>query len=152
MLAYHHAENVTEFVLHELCKASCFNMNKAAYFIDNPEFDCFKGIAGFDRNGPYHEDIDHWQTPEQFTQHMQACSFNKKVRGVLQQSPQRATSNYDGFIAELAQQLAMKQPACISWQLKHNNKGMLLFEHDMQDDTHEYIEDALHLLGFCPIF
>ena len=47
MLSLKGQENVTEFVLHELCHKNCFNLDKAAYFVDNPDFDCLKGMAGF---------------------------------------------------------------------------------------------------------
>ena len=41
-------EHTPSFVLHELCNESAFNLSKAAFFIDNPDFNHFKGIAGFD--------------------------------------------------------------------------------------------------------
>ena len=73
----HGLENITEFVLHDLCHRSCFNLNKAAYFVDNPDFDCLKGIAGFHHDEVYPgEDI--WFNPQAFSDHMESASFNKK--------------------------------------------------------------------------
>ena len=46
MLQLHGRDNVTDFVLHELCSKNYFNIPKAAYFIDNPAFNCLKGIVG----------------------------------------------------------------------------------------------------------
>ena len=37
MLSLKNQENITEFVLHDLCNKKCFNLEKAAYFVDNPD-------------------------------------------------------------------------------------------------------------------
>ena len=50
ILSLHGHDNITELILHELCNEQCFNLEKAAYFIDNPDFDCFKGVAGHCRS------------------------------------------------------------------------------------------------------
>lgn len=53
MLSVHGLSNATEFVLHELCQSSCFNLKKAAYFVDNPDFDRLQGVAGFNKEEEY---------------------------------------------------------------------------------------------------
>ena len=77
--------NVPEFVLHELCNEKCFNVHKAAYFVDNPDFDCLKGVAGINHEeGVIKDDI--WSDPDRFSEKMKASPFNQKVRSVLHQS------------------------------------------------------------------
>ena len=37
--------NIPEFVLHDLCHEDCFNLKKAAFLVDNPDFDSLQGVA-----------------------------------------------------------------------------------------------------------
>ena len=53
LLSAQHVDNVAEFVLHERSHENCFNLRRAAYFVDNPDFNCLKGIAGFCRKEAY---------------------------------------------------------------------------------------------------
>ena len=71
--------NLIEFVLHELCHEDCFNLKKAAYLVDNEDFDCLHGIAGVDKSQPFsHNNI--WQVPDDFSNYMNTLLFNKKVK------------------------------------------------------------------------
>ena len=79
LLSVHGTENVTEFVLHDLCSTHCFDLKKAAYLVDNPDFDCLKGVAGFSAEEAYPQDAI-WETPELFIAHMKKSAFNNKVR------------------------------------------------------------------------
>lgn len=149
MLAIHGADNTAEFVLHELCNPRCFNLAKAAYFIDNADFDCFKGVAGFDQNNHY-ANSDHWQTPEKFTDHMRSCNFNQKVRSTLQP---RSRVSLDKLVNNVAHDLAIQKPESLSWGLKHDNKGVLIFQRNEEaNGIDQYLLESLHLLGFCPVF
>ena len=44
---------MSEFVLHDICNPNCFNLQKAAFLVDNPDFDCLKGVAGFSADEAY---------------------------------------------------------------------------------------------------
>src|SRR5437016_735872 len=76
----HHRENLAEFVLYELCDSNCFNFHRAAYFVDNADFDCIKGIAGFDSKECFNKNRI-WKDPDGFSEHMKNASFNSQVRG-----------------------------------------------------------------------
>ena len=52
MIDVHGRDNISEFILHELCSEPCFNLRKAAYLVDNPDFNCLRGVAGFARIRP----------------------------------------------------------------------------------------------------
>ena len=70
MLQLHGLDNITDFVLHELCSKDCFNIPKAAYFVENPAFNCFKGVVGV--SGTELQDVgDIWTNPEMFLQRRQ---------------------------------------------------------------------------------
>src|ERR1700691_4148672 len=80
ILSLHGEDNVTEFVLHDLCHQDCFNLNKAAYFVDNPDFNCSKGVAGFSRDEPFNECEVIWSKADAFSEHMKKSAFNQRVR------------------------------------------------------------------------
>lgn len=151
-------ENVAEFVLHDLCTQNCFDFGKAAYLVNNPDFDCLKGVAGICQ----HEEgfcmgiHDIWQQPEDFVKYMNKSSFNQKVRSIHQQSLRQNGQDQE-TIKNLAQTLGIKKPEYVSWHMKHGNDGVLLYEHNKTcDDVHthlvkEHLPETVYFLGFCPI-
>ncbi|MBA3954703.1 hypothetical protein H0X48_05290 [Candidatus Dependentiae bacterium] len=152
MLALYDLENLVEFVLHELCTTRCFNLSKAAYFIDNVDFDCFKGLAGFDKSNEFIKSEESWDTPQEFTQHMQGCKFNQKVRSISNVSPKKSSCSQQQFINELASELEIVRPATCAWDLKHDNYGILIYETAGHQAVDKHLFKALSLLGFCPVF
>lgn len=160
LLLFHGMENISEFVLHTLCSRNCLNLSKAAYFIDNHDFDCLKGIAGFDKNELYHNDDinsdteDHnyiWQNTDHFSDHMKKCLFNQKVRNVMKPSASKASD--EDIINDLARELAINKPIFYSWKVKYDNKAIFIFETAEDDiDIDSDILKGICLLGFCPIF
>lgn len=146
ILALYQDEHVSEYVLHELCNRQCFNMKKAAYFVDNPDFDCFRGVAGYSQD-------EHAGEGQKFSDHLSSCHFNKMVQSVSKTSYKRAKKNEDELLKDLASQLQLKNPRCYTWQLKHDNQGVLICEmasHE-SDELNDCIQNALHLLGFCSL-
>jgi len=152
MLLLYGADNIPEFVLHELCHEKCFNIHKAAYFVDNPDFDCLKGVVGINhKEGIVNDDI--WHDPDRFSQNMKASSFNQKVRSILQQSAYKKNLQESDLIQLLAYQLSMDHPKLFYWNMKHDNHGVLIIQEE--DDNHvwdeNYLANSVYLLGFCPI-
>lgn len=156
MLSLRDQENMTEFVLHELCHADCFDLEKAAYFVDNPDFDCLKGVAGIWRPEVYATPSDDiWQNPNAFSAHMQGSMFNQKVRDFVHSSLRKNKGSDEEIVHLIAQELHMDNPGYYSWDMKHYNHGLLVYEKpykigDACDvDT---VLNGLSLLSFCPIF
>lgn len=151
MLSLQGRENISEFVLHDICRSDCFNLPKAAYFIDNPDFDCCKGVAGFSAAEQFpHEVI--WDHPETFSDFMQHASFNQKVRNLVHPSYHRCKTCEKDMVHDLASAIGVRDPLYYIWDLKHDNKGVLIFER-MPGDTHDldsYLH-GLYMLSFCPI-
>lgn len=151
MLAFHETDNLSEYVLHELCGQDCFNVERAAYFLDNPEFDVFKGIAGYDASNRCTSCP--WRDPRSFNEHVGACTFSRKVRDVKTSS--LATDERRRSYAQvLSKQLDIKHPAVYTLPLKHGNCGVFIVEHNPEYHkiSDEYIERGLSLMGFCPVF
>ena len=107
ILSLHDIDNVTEYVLHSLCVEDCLNLSKAAYFIDNPDFDCLKGVAGFNKQEEtYTYDVplnDH----NHFREHVSNCAFNKKVRDISAPSGRRANMAPERTVDFLAHKLRL---------------------------------------------
>lgn len=151
MLQLHGTENMSEFVLHELCDFNCFNFSKAAYFVNNPDFNCCKGIAGCCAQERYQNAGDVWQKPANFSDHMASAAFNKKVR---QMHNVNVPHKIEDMVHSVAEQLGIKNPSYYSWELKHNNRGILVFEHSPEnyEQVKPHLSQGLSLLGFCPVF
>lgn len=154
ILSVHGLHNVTEFVLHDLCIEPCFNLEKAAYLVDNPDFNCLKGIAGFAQKERFDDYENIWDKQDQFASHMQSAPFNQKVRGVGKPSIRAVGTPDQEALQALAADLDITNPSYFTWDMKHGNRGILLFQR-AEGDT-EPIEDpllrGLYLLGFCPVF
>lgn len=153
MLIHHGKDNITEFVLYELCHEHCFNFNRAAYFIDNQDFNCTKGIAGFSRDEVYsHPEI--WENPSQFSEHMKSSAFNKKVRSINRTSLKKIADSHEQLAQEIAKDLGFKNFGYCTWPVKHENDGFLVYEKVSALDTYadDYLINGLSLLAFCPVF
>jgi hypothetical protein len=152
MTHIHGRDNISQFLLHELCSEPCFNLRKAAYFVDNPDFNCLRGIAGFSRDQAYPHQNAIWNDPEGFSTHMERSTFNNKVRSMSHQSINQA--NDKSLLHDLASNLELQQFSNCSWNMRHDNFGLLMYEKADPKDavTDEYLLDGMSLLSFCPIF
>jgi hypothetical protein len=154
VLAVHDLDNATEFVLHGLCNEGCFNLHKAAYFVDNPDFNLFKGVAGFSQAEAYSEWDEMWNHPDAFTTFMQGSDFNQKIRKFCADSIHRNNKSYEHLIADISEEIGVKDPSFFSWDMKHDNKGLLVYEKNGADAAifEEHFLNSLYLLSFCPVF
>jgi hypothetical protein len=155
MLQLHGLDNVTDFVLHELCSASCFNIPKAAYFIDNPAFNCLKGIVGV--SGQELQGFDNiWTQPEQFIYTMAQSPFNQKVRAFNYESRKNRGHAEQAMAETIAKELDFNDYGFYSWDMKHDNHGFLVCEKNSNPEHEhpheEFMVDGLSLLSFCPVY
>lgn len=152
MICLHGRDNIIEFVLHELCNKRCFNIEKAAFFIDNPDFNCMQGVAGFCQHEA-HESEDIWNNPLLFSEHMSQANFNKKVRSFGCESHKKQGHEEKHLTERIAKELEFKNYDFYVVDMKHDNHGFFMYEPgDEHDDTiKDIIRDSLYLLGFCSI-
>jgi hypothetical protein len=152
IVSLHGNDNITEFVMHDLCHASCLNLPKAAFFVDNPDFDCLKGVAGFDQKNcsPSTELI--WQDPKVFSLFMETFPFNAQVRLIHQPSARKNKHKEEDIISGLSEKLQFDKPGFFLWDMKYANHGILLYETQGLDSlVQDYIADSASLLSLCPI-
>lgn len=146
----HH--NISDFVLHDFCDESCFDFNKAAYFVDNPDFNYLKGISGISKeDGTCSDHKVVWEDPDEFIGLLKKSPFNKKVRSIEQCSLQ---SDDMHKLQELAEQLSFHNYDYCTWQMKHGNRGILLFEKHDNTEPHlveEHLPQCVYLLSLCPV-
>ncbi len=147
----HGIDNLTEFLLHNLGQKNCFNFSKAAYFIDNPDFDCLQGVAGFTQVESYQQKKNHWHEQEAFSAHMNESAFNKQVKDVCRCSLKKNKQPEESVIKELSDRLEMSNPEYLMWPVKYENHGILLFEKGLPEEADTHLHDALHLFGFCSV-
>lgn len=155
ILQFHGRENTAEFILHELGRNDCFNLERAAYIIDNPDFDCTKGVAGYCRQEEYNtdKDIDIWDDADNFSKHMQSCPYNMQVRSFTKPSYFKQGKSEEDIVKTIAQDLGFDHPSYYAWPMKHDNHGILLYQKHEQDECDcDYLLDGLCLIGFCPVF
>ena len=152
MLMLHEVDNVTEYVLHSLCDEDCLDLSKAAYFIDNPDFDCLKGIAGFNKEDDIHTCNTVLSNHQEFNDYVGTCEFNKQERNITVPSAHRRKDSEEKIVLYLAGLLGIANPAYYHWNVKHGNHGLLIFEQDEQEEQspQEFLT-GLTLLGFCPV-
>lgn len=155
IVSLHGQENISEFVLHELCQKGCLNFEKAAYFVDNPDFDHLKGMAGYWRPEAYASQEDIWINPKSFSAYMQESPFNKRVRNFTHASFSKNNHTEDHILELVAQGFEFGNPGVYSWDLKHDNHGFLVYEKQPQTGDAcavDHVLNGLSLLAFCPIF
>lgn len=153
ILTHHEVEGLAPLVLHELGHIRPFSLTKAGYFIDNPDFGCLRGVAGYDKEECSKHKDDVWADPHVFGQDMQDASFHKELLQYADKSLRingnDAVSTAD--IAALAKMFGMHNPSFFTWPMKHGNQGLLIFESDRL--VHARHKDLLHkaaaLLSLC---
>jgi hypothetical protein len=152
MLTISGHDQLPVFVLHELCHEGCFNLVKAAYFVDNPDFDCMKGIAGVAREHSLTE-CSIWENHDRLISSVSQSPFNDSVRNVSFSSARRNAVSDEETAKKVCDQLGMRCDGYCSWNMKHANHGLLVFER-VATTTPLAQEDLLNgasLLSFCPI-
>lgn len=152
MLQMHGQQNITEFVLHELSNNQCLNFQKVAYFVDNPDFDCMKGVAGWNRD-ECKISCNIWQNPEEFSKVMSGSLFNQQVRNFSSSSLKNKSSDEE-IAAVIAKNFNMSSYGYCSIGVKHDNHGILVYEPQITNASvkSEDVVAGLSLLGLCSIY
>ncbi len=143
--------HLTQLVLHSLGHNDCFSLDRAAYFVDNPDFDQLLGAAGYLKEECCYSQVgDLWKDPYNYSQHMKNATFHKKIQEILKTSIKRQNIDFNNSkdLKSLANELEMTNPKFISWNLKYGNHGVLIYE---ASSGEELLSKAVSLLAFCPV-
>ena len=153
ILQHHSVDGLSQMVLHELGHEGGFGFTKATYLIDNPDFDHLCGVAGYCKDEcKYHQD-DMWAHPEAFVSDMEEASFHNQVRALLNNSFKRKDINLNDAddVRELGRQMGIAEPSFFSWDMKHGNHGLFMYE---KDDNiclwrHGLLQNISAMLSMC---
>jgi hypothetical protein len=153
ILSLHNHTNVTELILHALCHPEYLNFTKAAYFVDNPDFNCLKGVAGIhrqDHDAQWYDQHHHDEIEKKF----QGSFFNQRVRSLERHSLRNSIQEELCMARDIAQELKLEDPQFCLWPMKHENHGLLIFEpcHAKEHCPQDYVNYGCALLGLCPIY
>ncbi|MCX5923330.1 MAG: hypothetical protein NTU89_02055 [Candidatus Dependentiae bacterium] len=153
MVKHHHLENLSEFIIHDLCSKDMFNINKAAYLVNNPDFQCLKGVAGYHHPESFTKD-NSWQSQKDFTSHMKDSAFNGHVRSVSDRSLSLQDSGLEqSKVEDLMLKFQMRDPMYHTWDMKYDNQGIFIFEKPQDSEiVEDHLLNFLQILSFCSIF
>ncbi len=154
ILSHHDVSGLAPIVLHELGHIQPIGLDKAGYLVDNPDFNCLKGVAGYCSDECKHHQLDMWQHPEAFVQDMESADFHKHVATYIDQSLVHRKANGDvddDSIHSLGTMLGMKNPSFITWKMRHGNNGILIFEGNEQSLARyqDFLRNFVALLSLC---
>jgi len=143
--------HLAEFVLASLCDSTCCDIAKAALVINNPDFNCCCGAAGYLADEI--SSASNFATKETFERmcsDFDASLFHAKVRALNHTA--YATTNED--YQQLVQELGFSSSAQIcTMQLKNGNRGIFVYEpkKKLSDMLAHFIPLIISLFGFCPL-
>lgn len=149
----HHLENLSEFVLHDLCSEDLFRVVKAVYLVNNPDFACMKGVAGYSNQENFSKGHG-WEHQKDFTSHMRQSSFNQQVRQINDINLIAKKELLDKkHLHKLSDQLEIERPEFHIWNMKYDNQGILIFEKKNSGDVmFQHLPHFASMLSFCPVF
>lgn len=151
ILLHHDVNGLTQIVLHELGHNDSFGLSKASYLIDNPDFNCLKGVAGFCKDECRLHKNDLWDNPESFVHDMENAQFHHKISTFFDKSLVHNATSSDDAIKILGQMLGMNNPLFLTWKMKHGNHGILLFEGEgsLISRRKSLLQNFVALLSLC---
>ena len=154
ILHHHETDNLPNLILHDLGHDKHLNLNRATFLVDSPDFDCLKGIAGFCKSECcMHHATDIWENPDKFSTDMQNAEFHQKINHFLHHSMKRRASD-EQVLSELGRSLGIAKPHVFTWDMRHGNHGILLYDTDNEclcQADNELLHHIAALLGLCPV-
>jgi len=157
ILKHHETQNLPQVLLTYLGHQDCFDLERAAYIVDNPDFDHMVGIAGFAQKDFEMKEVEElWGNPIALHDTFMNLNFNKRVKNYLQDSLNRRGLSVDNSksLLRIGKELGLSNSQSLCWNLKHGNHGLFLFEPKKEMSTKEQhlLKTAAMMLGFCSLF
>ena len=149
-----HVDGLAHLVMHEISKPERFGLQKSAFLVDNPDFDCLKGIAGYSHDSHAHLD-DVWQNPDSFLNMLGGATFNDHIKGFESQSLKKNNRdmNVPDVAGEISEMIGIRNPSVILWDMKHDNHGLFIFEPPKNACIwrHALLSNVVAFLSLCAI-
>lgn len=154
IIALHHTEGLVDLVLHNISKKDCLSLKRVAYLVDNPDFNHLQGVAGFcsavETKSTCSEDFS------SAIEEIKNLDYNRKVKNISQESLRAKNVDLTSpeNLKNLCESLEISNPKVYSWDLKHNNCGILIVENDESDCCtwkNALVEKISKFLGMCAL-
>lgn len=153
ILSHHEVHGLAQLILHDVSHDKHFGFKRASYLIDNPDFDCLRGVAGFVDDECKHHQEDLWINPHSFMHDMREAEFHNKLLKMASKSIRRnAQDNHLDIIRDVALDLGMINPHVYAQDLRHGNHGILIVEEGIKrldHDDHELLAHITAIMGLC---
>lgn len=155
IVKHHYDDHLSNFVLYEISKG--FGLTKAAYMVDNPDFDHLRGVAGYCNKQMQTPHSDIWSNIESVRGDLIQKPFQDNIGKHMGQSVKRKQVPGAESVAhlqelsDLAKTWGMENPACLVWESKHGNHGVFVFEKGSQIGVWRYslLGRIVALLSLC---
>lgn len=131
ILQNYNSDNLSQMILYELCNDdNGFAIKRAAYLIDNPDFDHIAGSAGFSNKEVQYYNPSLWEDSKGFKESIKKATFHSDVKKFLKNSLKRKDINLNDSddILELGHLLGIDNTKYFSWGMKHGNHGILIYD------------------------
>lgn len=158
IICHQHIDNLAHAVLHDIARPSSFGLRKAAYLVDNPDFDCLTGVAGYsseEYTAANKANLDHiWDNPQEFLHNIGQTPFHERVKNFSACSLRLRDKSADreAAINEIARALGIQNPVVIDWDMRHENHGVLIFEQtEKVQHKQTLLASVAAFLGLCAI-
>lgn len=154
ILNHHEVDGLAQLILHDVSHDHHFGFKRASYLIDNPDFDCLRGVAGFVNDECRHHGDDLWTDPHAFARNMREAQFHNLLLQLVRKSIKRSAKNANhlDIIRGVAMDLGMINPWVYAQDLRHGNHGILIVEEGVKrldEDDHELLAHISAILGLC---
>lgn len=150
--SHYEKSGLCDLILHQLSKKNCFNLKSSAFFINNPDFKCLQGISGFINTEEESAECL-FDDIENNLKKIINKEFNKKVKSISTQAVNQKDLNIENpVITNLVKELNCEKKNLLSWSMKHNNQGILLYtplNQEQLDSEQKIFKKSLYYLGLC---
>jgi len=143
---HEYVDNMTKFVVYEICSKNCFGLKKAAFFVNNPDFKWCRGIVGYEAR----EDSLALTTEADIIAFFENSSFHATTISVERPTYEK---NDRVMIQKIADHLHMTSHHFCTLPLKYGNDGLFMYEFFNASDkiNIDIIQNIIALIGFCPL-
>lgn len=148
-----HTSGMVDLILGHLASKECFNLKKAAYLLDNPEFNCTRGICGVETCGLEEVIENPWNCVEEAINQVSNQEFNKKIKCFTTNSLKNKKGkpcSEEEIIEFGRKHLELENPMFIEWTGRHGNHGLLFcepLESASLEEKMQFLKDTAVLLG-----
>lgn len=139
--------DLSPIILHDLSSNESFGFKKVAYLVNNNCFNKLVGISGFSKDEISHKS-DIWDALHKNATKISKNKFHTKVRNF-----ESVNVKNKNDIKKVAQTLGMKDCKFFTWEQKHDNTGVILFQEGKPLSKNDKLlfEKMVTILSFCHV-